>query len=76
MQDVKTTVAQAVHLEIFIERWANGDMARYPWSIWIDGKQLVSSHGQVEYDSPENARNDALRICSELDRKPDRVTEL
>ena len=64
-------------IEVFVERWSRDGHARHPWSVWMDGKQLASSHGRREYDSPEEAEADARRFCAEiLNRAPDRIDRL
>ena len=64
-------------IEIFIEYWSTGDVVRHPWSIWVNGRQLASSHGKRDYGTAEESEADAVRFCSEiLDNKPDQINRL
>jgi hypothetical protein len=64
-------------IEIFVEHWANGQVVRHPWSIWVDGKQMAGSHGRREYASQDKSEADARRFCDEvLKKQPDRVSRL
>ena len=76
MVEMKEAAAGADCLEVFIECFTKGELVKHRWSIWIDGKQLVSSHGYLEYPCPDSARTDALLVCNELKREPDRITQL
>ena len=76
VQNARAAVARATCMEVYIECWSDGSAVHYPWSIWLDGEQLVSSHAHAKYRSSDAARTDALQICSKLGREPDRITEV
>jgi len=64
-------------IEIYIEHWSQGDVVNYPWSVWVDGKQLASSHGRHEYVSREISETHARQFCEKmLSKSPDRINRL
>ena len=62
-------------LELMIETWSTPRTGTvYRWSLWEDGKRLVSGGSHPE---AESAEAEALLYCNEhLKRRPDRVTRL
>lgn len=64
-------------IEVFIERWVKAGVSAYPWSIWRDGRQVMSSHGRGNYDDPDQSEMDAVLVCERLfGRKPDTLERL
>ena len=69
--------ANAGIIEVFIERWVKTGASAYPWSIWRDGRQVMSSHGRGEYGDPDQSEMDAVLVCERLfGRKPDTLERL
>ena len=64
-------------IEIYIEHWSHGDIVQHPWSVWVDGQQLASSHGRQEYASRDISETAARQFCKKmLSKPPDRVNRL
>ena len=62
-------------LEVYVERWTEpGGGTRFPWSVWLDGKQ-VQHNGR--HDDPAAAEAEAVAFCRQMiGREPDRVRRL
>ena len=62
-------------LEVYIERWTEpGGITRFPWSVWVDGRQVQHSGRN---DDPDAAEAEARDFCRKaIGREPDRVRRL
>ena len=61
-------------LEVIIDRWSKAGRTDYLWSVWDDGRRI---HQGDAHRTEAEARETAVRFCrAELDREPDRITEL
>ena len=61
-------------LEVIIDRWSKAGRTDYLWSVWDQGRRI--HQGEAHRDEGE-AREAALTFCrAELDREPDRITDL